>query len=196
MTDLDFLQEPEAPTADEKRGFRLSLGSIVLLAGIVITAVVVGLALARQGLSQPTSGPAPDFTVTTFDGETIRLSDLRGQVVVINFWASWCGPCREEAPALERVWQRYREQGVVILGVTYADNERDSRAFIDEFGMTYPNAPDIGTFISKEQYHIVGVPESFVIDQNGNVVEFIYSVVNEDRLSATLDRLLSGSSAS
>jgi cytochrome c biogenesis protein CcmG/thiol:disulfide interchange protein DsbE len=194
MTDLDFLQETPTP-AEEKRGFRFSLGSIVLLTGIVVSAIVVGLALARQGTTQPTSGPAPDFTVTTFDGETIRLSDLRGQVVVINFWASWCGPCRDEAPALERLWQRYRDQGVVILGITYADNERDSRAFIDEFSMTYPNAADIGTFISKEQYHIVGVPESFVIDQSGNVAEFIFSVVNEDRLSATLDRLLAGSAS-
>lgn len=196
MSELDFLQESEAPSASTKRGFRLSLGSIVLLAGIVVTAIVIGLALARQSLTQPTSGPAPDFTVTTFDGETIRLADLRGQVVVVNFWASWCGPCREEAPVLERLWQRYRDQGVVILGLTYADNERDSKAFMDEYNMTYPNAPDIGTFISKEQYHIVGVPESFVIDQNGNVAEFIYSVVNEDRLSATIDRLLAGSGTS
>jgi cytochrome c biogenesis protein CcmG/thiol:disulfide interchange protein DsbE len=110
--------------------------------------------------------------------------------VVVNFWASWCPPCREEAPLFQALWERYRDQGVVFLGVTYVDSERNSRAFIDEFGITYPNAPDVGTYITKEQYHITGVPETFVIDQDGNIADFFLYLQNETQLTTTLDRLL------
>lgn len=99
-------------------------------------------------------GPAPDFTLPLFEGGEIILSDLQGQVVVINFWASWCIPCRDEAPFLEQVWRKYRDQGVVFLGVDYLDTNKEAQAFLEEFGVTYPNGPDIGTKIAK-QYHLV-----------------------------------------
>jgi cytochrome c biogenesis protein CcmG/thiol:disulfide interchange protein DsbE len=193
MTDLDFLQEPAAETPAKSGGFRLSLGGILLLAGIAVIAVIVGLALLRQNQPQPTAGLAPDFTVTTFDGETIRLSEQRGRVVLVNFWASWCGPCRIEAPVLEQLWEEYRDRGVLFLGITYADNERDSLAFMAEYNVTYPNAPDVGTFITKELYHITGVPETFIIDKQGEVAQFIFANIDEDdlpQLRSLLDRLL------
>jgi cytochrome c biogenesis protein CcmG/thiol:disulfide interchange protein DsbE len=181
----DLLEGPQP--AAQRRG--LSLGSIVLLGAIVIAAAIVGLALARQKETQPTSGPAPDFSVTTFDGDEIRLSDLRGQVVVVNFWASWCIPCKDEAPVLQAAWEKYRDQGVVILGVAYVDTPGNSLAFMDEFDITYPNAPDAGTRIS-DAYHITGVPETFIIDQDGNIAEYYYAQVTESALSETLDRLI------
>jgi cytochrome c biogenesis protein CcmG, thiol:disulfide interchange protein DsbE len=191
MADLDILSELEPqPTETAAPRRRLSLGSIVLLAGVLMVVLVVGVALLRAKQGQPTSGLAPDFTVTTFDGETMQLSDLRGRPVVINFWASWCGPCREEAPRFQAVWERYRDQGVVMLGITYVDDEHDSRAFMAEYGVTYPNAPDVGTVISEEMYFIQAVPETFVIDQQGNVVDYFWFLEDQEQLTDTLDRLL------
>lgn len=211
MSDLDILQqlEPEQPqsqASSPRRG--VSLGTLVLLVGVALTVLVFGIALVRQQQGQPTAGPAPDFTLTTFDGAEFRLSEQRGKVVVINFWASWCGPCRDEAPAFESLWQEYKDQGVVFLGVTYADDPDDSLAFIDEFGMTYPNAEDGKSEVSKALYRIQGVPETFVIDQQGNIIRFFYSlsdavapssddlVVTKGELAQLIDQLLTQSTSS
>lgn len=137
-------------------------------------AVVLGLlALLGWGLVKAQAGPrdsgvAPDFSLTTFDGEVITLSELRGQVVVINFWASWCPPCREEAPYLEATWRAYRDRGVVFIGVDYVDTEAEALAYIAEFDITYPNGPDVGTRISQA-YRIQGVPETFFVAKDGTL---------------------------
>jgi len=168
---------------------RLSPVSIALLVGFLLFAGVIGIQLIARGATQPISGQAPDFELTTFDGDTFRLSDFRGKVVVLNFWASWCIPCRDEAPTLQSLWERYREQGVVLIGVDYVDVEANARAFIEEFGITYPNGSDMGTRISGD-YHIQGVPETFVIDPQGNVVALIIAPVQRGQLDAIIDRLL------
>lgn len=179
----------ETPPDPPRRG--LGPGSIVLLIGLVAVAAVFGAALLLRQQTQPTTGPAPDFTLTTLDGSQVRLSDLKGRVVVLNFWASWCGPCRDEAPALQAVWERYRDRGVVLLGVAYTDTERGARAFIDEFSQTYPNGLDIGTRIS-EMYHIQGVPETFIINRQGEVVRFIMEPVTEATLVDQIELALGG----
>ncbi len=111
-------------------------------------------------------------------------------MIVVNFWASWCGPCRSEAPALQQVWEAYQDRGdVVLLGVDYVDNTEDALGYIREFGITYPNGPDLGTRIS-DAYHIQGVPETFVVGKDGNVFQFIYAGVTARDLASIIDRAL------
>jgi cytochrome c biogenesis protein CcmG/thiol:disulfide interchange protein DsbE len=180
------------PKRDEEKSGGLSAGSIMLIVGIMAVAAVFGIQLAQQNQTQPFEGLAPDFRFTTFDGEEHRLSDFRGQVVVLNFWASWCAPCRVEAPDLQDTWEAYADTDeVVFLGIAYADNGPKSLEFMDEFGITYINAPDLGTRIS-ELYNIEGVPETFIIDKDGNVAEFIYAGVTYDQLTTSIDSILEG----
>lgn len=185
MAEMNFSVDEPRPSAG-----RLGLGGYVLLIGVLLTIGVFGYALIQRNQTQPTSGPAPDFSFTTYDGETMKLSDLRGKVVIMNFWASWCGPCRDEAPALKNVADRYANEDVVVLGIAYTDTDKNARKFINEFDITYFNAPDIGTRIS-DIYNIQGVPETFVIDKEGNIVQFFILPLDEAQLSAAVERALS-----
>lgn len=193
MSDFNLVETLDAADAESPR--RLSFGAILLLIGVIAVCAVVGFALIRQRETQPQSGAAPDFTVTTFEGETIRLSDLRGRVVVLNFWASWCPPCRVEAPILQSLHERFADRGVVILGLSYSDDDDDALQFITDYGITYPNAPDRRLAVSEDLYHVQAMPETFIIDQQGNVARFIVSAVDEGDMTATLERLLAGDDA-
>lgn len=181
----DILQE-----TSQQHGSGLSLGSIVLLVGVLMAVGTVGWALLNHNPGQPRSGPAPDFSLTTFDGETLRLSDFRGKVVLLNFWGSWCAPCHAEASDLQALHERYEDQGVVILGVAYLDATEDSLEFIERYNITYPNGLDVGTRISEDLYHIQGAPENFVIDQEGNIALFHLGPVTQAQMIEVFDRLL------
>ena len=113
------------------------------------------------------SGPAPDFTIQSFDGSSIRLSDFKGTPVIINFWASWCLECDKEMAFLQESAQRY-EGEVMFLGIDYLDTEPKARAYLERFEITYPNAPDLGGRISND-FNIKGVPETFFIGKDGTI---------------------------
>jgi cytochrome c biogenesis protein CcmG, thiol:disulfide interchange protein DsbE len=185
----DLLHEPEQPQAAKKGGF-FSAGNIALLAAMLVAGVIVAVQLLQQNQIQPMDGAAPPFEFTTFDGQAGSLEALRGQVVLVNFWASWCVPCEDEAPDLQAAWEQYQPTGqVTFLGIAYADNGPKSIEFLERYGITYMNAPDIGTRISG-LYNIQGVPETFIIDQDGNVAQFFYAGVTHEQISSVIDELL------
>lgn len=141
---------------------------ILLWGGLIAFLVILGVGMFRSQQGQVNIGePAPDFELISFSGDRYQLSDLRGNVVLINFWASWCESCKPEARDLEEAYKSYLSRGdVMFLGVDYVDTEPEALAYLDEFGITYPNGPDLKTKISQA-YRIRGVPETFIIDKNG-----------------------------
>ena len=130
-----------------------------------------GLNRAYRGSILP-GDTVPSFTMTTFDGQSITSTDYIGKVVVLNFWASWCKPCEQEARELEQAYQYYKDSGdVVFLGMAYVDTEPNSLAYMQKFGITYPNGPDMATKVSQ-MFRTTGVPETFVIDRAGRLAYF------------------------
>jgi cytochrome c biogenesis protein CcmG/thiol:disulfide interchange protein DsbE len=162
----------------QKRGVPLWAQILVWVALVVLLVIVaLGLRRSQQGTVQP-GEIIPDFSLTLFDGYTyqdktqVKVSELRGKVVVINFWASWCKPCEQEAADLEAAWRFYEPTGeVVFIGIDYVDTEPEARGYLTKFDITYPNGPDLATKISQF-FRIKGVPETYFIDRDG-VLQFI-----------------------
>ena len=180
-------KETQALPAPQARTTRRS--QVIALAVVLGLLGMVAWKLWQGGLTQVASGPAPDFVLTMFDTQTFRLSDQRGKVVVVNFWASWCIPCRQEAPVIESTWREYQDQGVVFVGVDYLDTETEARQYMTEFDLTYPNGPDVGTRIAS-LYRVKGVPETFFVNAAGQLRGVIIGPTNEAELHQRIDALL------
>ena len=135
--------------------------------------------------------PAPDFMLNLFDETTVTLAELEGQPVVINFWASWCPPCREESVVLEQAWRAYRERGVWIVGVDIQDTDQEAIAFLSEFEVTYPNGPDSDGEITVA-YGVNGLPTTFFVNRNGIVERRWVGAISEDKVVEWIDNLISG----
>lgn len=183
------------PAAEEQKS-KIRWGNILIWGGIAALLAVLGWGLLNSTASRPEAGvQAPTFDMQFFEGYGWRdqpaadLDSMRGNVVVLNFWASWCVECRIEADLLESAWRQYRDQGVVFLGVAYVDAEPKSLAYLEEFGITYPNAPDLGSSIS-EKYEITGVPETFFIDKQGTVSRVVIGPVSDGVLHNEIAQLL------
>ncbi len=112
--------------------------------------------------------PAPDFVLKSASGENLRLSEYRGQVVLLNFWATWCGPCRQEMPPLNTLHERYQRLGFVVLGVSIDDDPAVAVRMADQLGVSYPVLFDADKEISR-RYEVVGMPSTYLIDRDGNV---------------------------
>lgn len=108
--------------------------------------------------------PAPDFTLRTFDGKPLALSNFRGKVVVLNFWASWCTPCKQEMPNLERAWKEFKDRGVVVLGIDVLDDIEDAAAFLKLLKITYPNVFDPDN-ARMNTYQVTALPTTIFIDR-------------------------------
>ena len=178
--------------------------AVPLWAQVLIWAVLVGLLVilaitlnrSQQGTAQP-GDHIRDFSMTMFTGyelngqSQVKLSDLRGKAVLLNFWASWCKPCEQEAADLRTAWQHYQPTGkVVFIGVDYVDTEPDARAYLQKFGITYANGPDVGTQVSQ-LFRIQGVPESYFLDQSG-VLKYVQigPFSSADQIQSIIDPMI------
>lgn len=131
-------------------------------------ALLAGMATAAAATPLAPSAPAPDFTLRTLDGQKLRLGEQRGRVVMVNFWATWCGPCRQEMPHLNKLYEKYRSSGFVLLGVNVDDDTRQAAGVASRLGVTFPVLPDADKRVSR-QYDLSAMPSTVLIDRDGRV---------------------------
>jgi peroxiredoxin len=144
------------PVLARSRLVRLALcGALALIAGAAVPAV-------------PLSSAAPDFTLHTMGGPNMRLQEQRGRVVMINFWATWCGPCRQEMPQLSKLYEKYRASGFVLMGVNVDDDARNAEAVAAKLGVPFPVLLDTDKTVSR-LYDLSTMPSTVLIDRDGKV---------------------------
>ena len=194
------MSQNSIPSASAKRGLPIWVQILLWLGLLGLLALLAAGLLKAQRPAISVGRAVPGFSLTAYDGfryggqATVSLSQLAGQVVLVNFWASWCKPCESEAADLQAAWTTYQDSGqVVFLGVDYVDTEPEARSYLAKFGISYPNGPDKGTRISQIFNRNMGVPETYVIDQRG-ILRFIKigPFASVDEIRAVIDPLLAG----
>jgi cytochrome c biogenesis protein CcmG/thiol:disulfide interchange protein DsbE len=171
----------------------LKLGAQALaVMGVGILASVLGWNLTHQTPPPKVGAPAPLFSLPRLDGAgDLSLASLRGKTVVLNFFASWCAPCKREAPDLESFWKRYRSDGLVVLGVDSGDTKSDARRFLSAHGVTYPIVFDPGQTLAFGAYALPGFPVTYVVNRQGRVVGSpVLGAVSDSGYSQAFDREL------
>jgi cytochrome c biogenesis protein CcmG/thiol:disulfide interchange protein DsbE len=175
-----------------KHGLQAATVTVVAaLLGLLIWKVVHQEKGVASKLGEGKTPPAPHFDLARLDTKgRLSLASLRGKVVVLNFWASWCSPCKTEAPRLEAAWRRWRARGVVVVGVDAQDFSGDARRFMRRYKLTYPNVHDgPGNVLPK--YGVTGFPETYFVDRTGRLVgERVQGEISDERLAAGIRRAL------
>ncbi|MGH9013852.1 MAG: TlpA family protein disulfide reductase [Acidimicrobiia bacterium] len=162
----------------------------------MVTGVVLGRnlgqnpdpSLARSPLLEK---PAPQFNLPRLDGATLASAELAGRPFVVNFWASWCVPCRADAPHLQAFAERHADDGIALVGIVWNDEAEEARRFRDEFGLTYPQVTDPGNRTALD-YGVFGVPETYVVDGRGIVMAKLVGAVQPTTLDDVRAQVLSG----
>ena len=170
------------------RSLKLGARGLALAAVAALLVLLVWKVVQQETGGAATNEPAPEFELPTLDGEsTLSLEGLRGKAVVVNFWASWCQPCKDESPYLEEMWRDRRGEGLVIVGINEEDVSKDARRFARRAGLTYPLVRDKSGEL-RDDYRLRGYPETFVIDRRGDVVEHVAGPVHRGELRERFER--------
>ena len=163
--------------------------SIFVIVPLAFVGFIAYAVFGKQ--SNVTAGETvPDFSAKTFEGETVRLSQFAGRPVFINFWASWCVPCRQEAKDLAITHERYADTDLVMIGVNSEDLRPDALKYLDQYGIRYLNVRDTGTRIGKQTYGVRAYPETFLVDRQGRLVERVFGPMTSGEMKDRIDRLL------
>lgn len=182
----------ESPLARPDRRVRRLIVAAWLVAGVAAIIAFLTISVARPSgpVDTPIVGrPAPAFDLQTLDGQRVALADLRGSPIVLNFWASWCIPCREEAPLLTAADAAHRTQGLRVLGVVYQDSAENARQFMARYGQTYPGLLDPNGRTAID-YGVFGIPETFFIDRSGFVRSRQVGALTEAELQRQVEAIL------
>ena len=195
-TDTVEAAEPPSNTRSRVRPLRIAIIALVV-AGVLALTALLALGLANRSPVTGRSGatrvdkPAPSINMLLYGGGRMTPTDYADKPVVVNFWASWCGPCRQEAPIFERLSQEYGERGALFIGVNIQDETTDAEAYLREFDITYPNGRDENGSISVD-YGVIGIPVTFFINRDGAVQRRWAGVMRETELRLWIDELVAG----
>ena len=200
-TQDDTVDEPASDLLDTDAPRRITpvrLAAIALAVLVVLALTgLLAFGLANRSSVTGRSGitridkPAPSIAMPLYGGGELTDADYAGEPMVINFWASWCGPCRQEAPIFERLSQEYGERGVQFVGVNIQDALPDAEAYLSEFAITYPNGRDVSGSISVD-YGVIGIPVTFFVSRDGIVQRRWAGVMRETELRPWIDELVTG----
>jgi cytochrome c biogenesis protein CcmG/thiol:disulfide interchange protein DsbE len=170
------------------------LAVVAAAVGVIVALLATGLGKDPSVVASPLVGKmAPNFTLPQLNGPPVTLSQLRGQVVVINFWASWCTECRTEQAALNQTWQQFQDSGVVVLGINFEDSTGAARDYVRSEGLSYPVVEDAVSRTALT-YGLRGVPETFVVSRSGRIVNRVIGPVDTAALNDEISAMLPGSS--
>ena len=165
---------------------RILMGSMVLMIGYALYTTVTN----EKKKDPPSSGePAPDFQLKTLDGGTVKLSDLRGKGVLINFWATWCSPCRKEIPAMQKVYEKYKDRGFEVVAVNIAETKPAISGFTRQLGLTLPVVLDRDREVTN-LYNVGPIPSSFFISPEGKIVKHITGQMDEIQIEYQVNQVL------
>ncbi len=182
-------------TNPRRRWRRMTIAVLGLTAAWILLNPLPASSEVQAEISVPFRGfLAPEISLQTPDGETVALSELRGQPVLVNIWASWCAPCRAEMPAIERVFREYEQQGLIVLAVnaTNQDSLRSALDFVDQYGLTFPILLDT-TGVASRAYQLRALPSSYFIGRDGVIQEVVIGgPMSEALLRTRVQRLVEG----